>query len=1356
MRSFTKKNVPYNESIYHLMYAVDVAFNNLRNGLATPNANIASKNTINLTNIEAVHNLIDVDEVKRAFAALNIPNVQNFATFFVHGNFPNVAFGNEPAQIGGILNVQSPTPANILAVLDDTVQNINNNLDIQSAPHNIANQTISNIATLLVLKQLLRAANVRSEYENNYAFLTASIIDGIAGAIGIILLNRFVLGNKTSVVWAGDNGMGRGAAVPAANYVGHIGKNNDNICILYKGFTPPTGGGNQRCNKIINENFALPTIADARTEVMHAIQVGGISIANDHRVLPVAGHQDGTIILNGSATDILNNYFNTHSDKNYKKSKLPLIKVEGLYCAYCESVITDGRNYDIEHSLPKSVFPTEMLDWENLVVSCKVCNESFKVALFVDTRAKNINADDKVDQIELAGDLYVTPTNRKASVPFHAAAIVNNNVVTGGGDYTTYAFDSTTAYRNDVFIYANAVLPTTNVHARLAAVLTKTVAINPNARTNDAVVAAMRKVLGAVGAFGFDANPMATANSVNISLDGGGVAALENANDVWNQTNIAVANIPGGRARTAATNASNAAEHLLENTLWAKAEAVNNGNNNAGLAKGLAKTVAINPIANDNAAIQAAMGTADAVTAYSVAVAGRVDNAGTLLLTGAAGNLRNASETAVAAIIAAKLAVDARLPNAGDAFAAAKAAFLYTIDAVQHTVGGVISNDDFARITALFAQTVAVNPNAYTNADVVAAVKQVIGTDGAFGFATIEDLNDFLLSQGGSLDGYENAFAVQEVAQETARAVNPADPNATNAANAATNLVVNSPWRKAESVPNGANENAKLAALLAKTVVINPIAHDQAAVSAAFNLAFDHNAFGFANVAAVNTALGAMGVAALNNSVEVAGRAWQAGNDAVNAVANNDTRNARRAAAAACAIATPNSYAKIRDTARDNTIWPDRQYTNIEHINAGQHITSFQAFDYQIQGAPNYAVAIAIALNNLETNTHIHVAANYQMNLQGLGDMRNQDDVRVVMNPHGLVGGAGVNVNNQAGVQQSARNIIDICGLNRIGKNNDARHNDQRVVRRTKAWLHAMKQLKILWEFGTNIKALHDYYSRQLHPVDIMNNVGNDGDAERNNIVNIRDNGTAADPAAVPAVPAVPAAPIRLNAITGTISIAANIPNGDVNIDLAVSNAITNPGGAGTQVAIVGVGVVNDDVAINSGTITGKIIQVAGGNRTMTGKITIENTNPNTANLNNKIIIFKNAPITWNAANNRTEIQINLNQGIISNSNQAGPVEVLRTWDENRQKLLKFLDKADRLLMSYIWENILNMVRDGGFYSTWVRTFQHICSAAGWAPPDNPRFDVDLVRRLEIDAQSEPDDPFQFHGTDAAEIIQSL
>ena len=44
-------------------------------------------------------------------------------------------------------------------------------------------------------------------------------------------------------------------------------------------------------------------------------------------------------------------------------------------CAFCESYIEHIDYGDIEHFKPKSKFPESAVEWENLLLSCKKCND---------------------------------------------------------------------------------------------------------------------------------------------------------------------------------------------------------------------------------------------------------------------------------------------------------------------------------------------------------------------------------------------------------------------------------------------------------------------------------------------------------------------------------------------------------------------------------------------------------------------------------------------------------------------------------------------------------------------------------------------------------------------------------------------------------------------------------------------------------------------------------------------------------------------------------------------------------------------------------------------------------------------
>ena len=74
------------------------------------------------------------------------------------------------------------------------------------------------------------------------------------------------------------------------------------------------------------------------------------------------------------------------ANKSYKEKyrqediKESLAKMYNNHCCYCESII--GKEYAtygrIEHLKPKSIFPMNCFEWNNLHWSCEVCNTSYK------------------------------------------------------------------------------------------------------------------------------------------------------------------------------------------------------------------------------------------------------------------------------------------------------------------------------------------------------------------------------------------------------------------------------------------------------------------------------------------------------------------------------------------------------------------------------------------------------------------------------------------------------------------------------------------------------------------------------------------------------------------------------------------------------------------------------------------------------------------------------------------------------------------------------------------------------------------------------------------------------------------
>ncbi|MEW5818376.1 MAG: retron system putative HNH endonuclease, partial [Spirochaetota bacterium] len=59
---------------------------------------------------------------------------------------------------------------------------------------------------------------------------------------------------------------------------------------------------------------------------------------------------------------------------NHRQVKNSLEAMFHSKCAYCESKITHVDYGEIEHFRPKSLFPEETFNWNNLFLSCGICN----------------------------------------------------------------------------------------------------------------------------------------------------------------------------------------------------------------------------------------------------------------------------------------------------------------------------------------------------------------------------------------------------------------------------------------------------------------------------------------------------------------------------------------------------------------------------------------------------------------------------------------------------------------------------------------------------------------------------------------------------------------------------------------------------------------------------------------------------------------------------------------------------------------------------------------------------------------------------------------------------------------------
>jgi len=74
-------------------------------------------------------------------------------------------------------------------------------------------------------------------------------------------------------------------------------------------------------------------------------------------------------------SDIPSKYVNKYKQADVKDTLKEMYK--GL-CCYCESPIGIQTYEQIEHLRPKSIFHDKCFQWENLHLSCEVCNISYK------------------------------------------------------------------------------------------------------------------------------------------------------------------------------------------------------------------------------------------------------------------------------------------------------------------------------------------------------------------------------------------------------------------------------------------------------------------------------------------------------------------------------------------------------------------------------------------------------------------------------------------------------------------------------------------------------------------------------------------------------------------------------------------------------------------------------------------------------------------------------------------------------------------------------------------------------------------------------------------------------------------
>ena len=62
--------------------------------------------------------------------------------------------------------------------------------------------------------------------------------------------------------------------------------------------------------------------------------------------------------------------------KNYKHIdiKNQLFFYEPMKCCFCECIPSEGGHVEVEHYHPKSLYPKETFEWDNLLPICRICN----------------------------------------------------------------------------------------------------------------------------------------------------------------------------------------------------------------------------------------------------------------------------------------------------------------------------------------------------------------------------------------------------------------------------------------------------------------------------------------------------------------------------------------------------------------------------------------------------------------------------------------------------------------------------------------------------------------------------------------------------------------------------------------------------------------------------------------------------------------------------------------------------------------------------------------------------------------------------------------------------------------------
>jgi uncharacterized protein (TIGR02646 family) len=104
------------------------------------------------------------------------------------------------------------------------------------------------------------------------------------------------------------------------------------------------------------------------------------------------------------------------TDYKYPENKIALRESSYGKCMYCESSISHIDHGDVEHIKPKSKFPAETYNWDNLGYACSKCNREYKNDYY-DTKLINPFEEDPEDYlIAIGGILHAKNGNDRGRI----------------------------------------------------------------------------------------------------------------------------------------------------------------------------------------------------------------------------------------------------------------------------------------------------------------------------------------------------------------------------------------------------------------------------------------------------------------------------------------------------------------------------------------------------------------------------------------------------------------------------------------------------------------------------------------------------------------------------------------------------------------------------------------------------------------------------------------------------------------------------------------------------------------------------------------------------------------------------